>query len=65
VRFDPNLDRVVSQGEFVAVVAQLATTYADAAGDIDLAKLEAPEPRESDNKRQWSDLEPPEDFARR
>ena len=64
VRFDPNLDRVVSEREFVAVVAQLATTYADADGNIYAAKLEAPEPKASDNKRQWSDLEEPDIFAR-
>lgn len=64
VRFDPNLDRVVSEGEFVAVVAQLATTYADADGNIYLAKLEAPDPKASDTKRQWSDVEEPDIFAR-
>jgi len=63
VRFDPDLDRVVSEGEFVAVVAQLATTYANADGNIDVAKLEAPDPKASDNKRQWSDLEEPDIFA--
>ena len=64
VRFDPNLDRMVSQSEFVAVVAQLAKTYADADGDIHLVKLEASEPNDSDAKREWSDLEQPEIFGR-
>lgn len=45
VRFDPNLDRVVTFEEFEAVIAQLATNYQDADGVIELAKLTAPDPK--------------------
>jgi hypothetical protein len=55
VRFDPNLDRIVSVTEFVAVIAQLAVDHADSDGNIYLAKLAAPEPRES-GKRLWTDV---------
>lgn len=55
VRFDPNLDRIVSVTEFVAVVAQLTVDHADSDGNIYLAKLAAPEPRES-GKRLWTDV---------
>ena len=54
VRFDPNLDRIVSVTEFVAVVAQLTVDHADPDGNIYLSKLATPEPKESD-KRLWSD----------
>ena len=48
VRFDPNLDRMVSEDEFSAVIIQLAAAYSEAnSGDILLASLTAPErPRE-------------------
>jgi EF hand len=55
VRFDPNLDRVVSVGEFVSVVAQLTADHADPDGNIYLSKLAAPEPREP-GKRLWTDV---------
>lgn len=45
VRFDPNLDRIVTFEEFEAVIAQLATNYQDDTGTIDLARLSAPDPR--------------------
>lgn len=45
VRFDPNLDRIVTFEEFSAVIAQLAASYQDADGSIDIARLSAPEPR--------------------
>jgi hypothetical protein len=46
VRFDPNLDRMVSEKEFTSVVAQLAVAYADSSsGDIFVASLEAAEPK--------------------
>ena len=54
VRFDPNLDRIVSVTEFVAVVAQLTLDHADPDGNIYLSKLAAPEPKDPD-KRLWSD----------
>lgn len=45
VRFDPNLDRVVTFEEFESVIAQLAANYQDEHGTIELAKLSAPEPK--------------------
>lgn len=57
VRFDPNLDRVVSEGEFIAVITQLASIYADEDGDVYVSKLQAPQAKDTDNKRHWSDLE--------
>lgn len=45
VRFDPNLDRIVTFEEFEAVIAQLATSYQDGNGVIELAKLSAPGPK--------------------
>ncbi|MBA3068419.1 MAG: EF-hand domain-containing protein [Hyphomonas sp.] len=45
VRFDPNLDRVVTFEEFEAVIAQLAANYQDSNGVIEMARLSAPEPR--------------------
>lgn len=50
VRFDPNLDRTVSEAEFSSVIVQLASAYSEASsGDILLASLTAPErPRERD-----------------
>jgi hypothetical protein len=62
VRFDPNLDRMITRGEFVAVVAQLAAAYAEPDGDILLEKLAAPEQKDS-AKRQWSDIEDRDDRA--
>ncbi len=45
VRFDPNLDRVVTFEEFHAVIAQLAANYQDEHGTIEMARLSAPEPK--------------------
>ena len=64
VRFDPNLDRIVSITEFVAVVAQLTVDHADPDGNIYRSKLAAPEPRES-GKRLWSDANDQDVPARR
>ncbi len=44
VRFDPNLDRIVTEAEFDRVVRQLAAAYSDGAGTILLSSLTAPEP---------------------
>ncbi len=51
VRFDPNLDRIVTYEEFYTVVLQLAATYQDSAGDITLASLAAPEKPEKEDRR--------------
>ena len=45
VRFDPNLDRIVKFDEFKAVIVQLAASYQDGNGVIELAKLSAPDPK--------------------
>lgn len=45
VRFDPNLDRVVTFEEFEGVIVQLAANYQDDDGVIEMARLSAPEPR--------------------
>ena len=50
VRFDPNLDRVVTRAEFVAVIAQLAAAYAEADGSVMIASLAAPDPKDSDKR---------------
>lgn len=60
VRFDPNLDRIVTYDEFYTVVLQLAATYQDAAGDITLASLAAPEKPEKDDRRLAQGLQPGE-----
>ena len=51
VRFDPNLDRIVTYEEFYAVIQQLAASYQDGAGDITLASLIAPERPEKEDRR--------------
>lgn len=51
VRFDPNLDRVVTFEEFEAVIAQLATNYQDDNGVIEIAKLSAPDPKPERQER--------------
>lgn len=51
VRFDPNLDRIVTYEEFYTVVLQLAATYQDSAGDITLASLAAPEKPDKEDRR--------------
>ena len=46
VRFDPNLDRRVSEAEFAAVITELAAHYAKNGGDdILIADLKAPKPK--------------------
>ncbi len=45
VRFDPNLDRVVTLDEFAAVIAGLAANYTRDDGAIEIARLAAPEKR--------------------
>ena len=45
VRFDPNLDRVVSEAEFSATIYQIAAPYADANGMITVDALKAPPER--------------------
>lgn len=39
VRFDPNLDRSVSEAEFSSVIRQIASTYADANGELRISAL--------------------------
>ncbi|ABI78848.1 hypothetical protein HNE_0398 [Hyphomonas neptunium ATCC 15444] len=51
VRFDPNLDRIVTYEEFYTVILQLAATYQDSAGDIAIASLAAPEKPEKEDRR--------------
>lgn len=51
VRFDPNLDRIVTYEEFYTVVQQLAATYQDASGNVSVASLAAPDKPEKDDRR--------------
>lgn len=57
VRFDPNLDRMVSYGEFSAVIRSLADPYQNETdGTLDLAQLRATDPpdqgpEDADNRR--------------
>jgi hypothetical protein len=51
VRFDPNLDRVVTFEEFEAVISQLAKNYQDDNGVIEIAKLSAPDPKPERGER--------------
>ena len=52
VRFDPNLDRLVSVDEFRSVVEALAAAFADdASGYVILSALRAPEPPRQDIQR--------------
>lgn len=55
VRFDPNLDRVVTFEEFESVIFQLAANYQDSDGVIEMARLSAPDPR----PERGSDRRPP------
>lgn len=52
VRFDPNLDRMVSVSEFSSVITDLAVTYAEPSGDILVASLKAPDRRPRDEARE-------------
>lgn len=46
VRFDPNLDRTVSEAEFEAVITELAAHYVSKEGnDILISDLKAPKPK--------------------
>ncbi|MEO0607439.1 MAG: hypothetical protein AAFY82_04355 [Pseudomonadota bacterium] len=48
-RFDPNLDRRVDLDEFTMVIVNLAEDYADEeSGDIVVADLKAPRPRDAE-----------------
>jgi hypothetical protein len=61
VRFDPNLDRVVTFEEFQSVIALLAANYQDDQGVIELARLSAPEPKpDRGERRPPSDGLPPD-----
>ena len=51
VRFDPNLDRIVTFEEFRGVIYQLAATYQDSAGEIAVASLTAPDKPEREDRR--------------
>lgn len=51
VRFDPNLDRIVTYEEFYTVILQLAATYQDGAGNIAVAGLTAPDKPEKEDRR--------------
>jgi len=61
VRFDPNLDRVVTFEEFEAVITQLAQNYQDDSGTIELAKLSAPDPKPERGDRRPPGGGPPAD----
>ena len=39
VRFDPNLDRIVSEAEFFTVIEQIAESYAEPNGEIPVSSL--------------------------
>lgn len=61
VRFDPNLDRVVTFEEFRSVIALLAVNYQDDQGVIEIARLSAPEPRpDRDDRRPLPGELPPD-----
>ncbi|PKP83197.1 MAG: hypothetical protein CVT79_02695 [Alphaproteobacteria bacterium HGW-Alphaproteobacteria-18] len=60
VRFDPNLDRIVTYEEFYTVVLQLAASYQDASGNVSVASLAAPEKPEKDDRRLAQGLQPGE-----
>jgi hypothetical protein len=59
VRFDPNLDRIVTFEEFRAVIAELATNYQDDRGVIEIAKLSAPAPKPERGERRAPPAGPP------
>jgi hypothetical protein len=45
VRFDPNLDRIVTFEEFDMVIRQMAAPFQDEQGRVPISRLKAPEPR--------------------
>ncbi|MFN7054506.1 hypothetical protein [Hyphomonas sp.] len=49
VRFDPNLDRIITFEEFESVLLQIARSYQDEAGVIDIRNLLVPEREERRN----------------
>lgn len=51
VRFDPNLDRVVTFEEFSSVIHQLAASYQNGEGHIQLSGLIVPDKQDKDDKR--------------
>lgn len=51
VRFDPNLDRIVTLEEFTTVIYQLAASYEDGDGNIAVASLTAPDKPEKEDRR--------------
>lgn len=55
VRFDPNLDRVVTFEEFSSVILQLAASYQDSAGTITTARLTQPDKSDRDDSRQMAE----------
>lgn len=51
VRFDPNLDRIVTYEEFYTVIVQLAASYQDSDGNIPVASLTLPDRPEKEDRR--------------
>lgn len=56
VRFDPNLDRIVTIEEFGGVIAGLALAYSREDGSIEIARLAAPEKKP--DPRAFSEVAP-------
>lgn len=51
VRFDPNLDRIVTFEEFSSVIRQLAASYQNGEDEVVLSGLIVPDKTEKDDKR--------------
>ena len=51
VRFDPNLDRIVTFEEFSSVIHQLAASYQNGEGNVVLSGLIMPDKPDKDDKR--------------
>lgn len=51
VRFDPNLDRIVTYEEFYTVIVQLAASYQDSDGNLPVAGLTLPDRPEKEDRR--------------
>ncbi|MEL7039878.1 MAG: hypothetical protein AAGL90_00040 [Pseudomonadota bacterium] len=65
-RFDPNLDRRADLEEFTSVITNLALDYKDEeSGDIIVADLKAPPPRETRQDAREDVVRRPADQARR
>ncbi|MEO0817327.1 MAG: EF-hand domain-containing protein [Pseudomonadota bacterium] len=59
VRFDPNLDRMVSEAEFAQVVTTIASAYVDpASGNISITDLEAPQLERRERRLNGAELRP-------